>query len=92
MLTRAMMLVAAIRAKAVKDWVAQSKAFVEYKENMQKQAAVILQKKFAGRWWKKKVAHAKGGGSTRSLFKGQEESTIPVGHVLKFLKASSFKN
>jgi len=77
------------RAKAVKDWVSQSKAFVEYKENMQRQAADILQRKFAHLWWNKRQRHGKGTVSQRSLFKGQPEAAIPVAHVLKFLKASN---
>jgi len=73
----------------VKDWVSQSKAFVEYKENMQRQAADILQRKFAHLWWNKRQRHGKGTVSQRSLFKGQPEAAIPVAHVLKFLKASN---
>jgi hypothetical protein len=79
------------RAKAVKDWVSQSKAFVEYKENMQRQAVVILQRKFAKRWWLKKQRANRDtdSGSQRDILEGQSESAIPVAHIMKFLKAAN---
>ena len=67
----------AIRQKAVKDWMDQSRAFVDYKAQMQKQAIAILQKKFYRRWRRRKQG-ADGA--------EDEEDSVPVSHILTLLK------
>ena len=66
-----------IRQKAVKDWMEQSRAFVDYKAQMQNRATAILQKKFYKRWRRKQG---------RETVEDPEDA-VPVSHILTLLKS-----
>lgn len=55
----------------------QSRAFLEYKVNLQKQAAAILERKFYKRWRR----HQGKDGMPEDA-----EDAVPVTHLLQFLK------